>query len=280
MANLDKSNIVNGGTIESSHLTDVYDALTGVTVYDNISTTGTSSYAITASYAENAGGATVDTGSLLTTASVDLNTITFTKGDASTFNITVNTGSANSITDGTKTLDFDGSNNLQSNTTFLPTVNSTYDLGSAEQKWRHLYLSANSLYMSGSSGWMTGSFDGTNLKINNSPLIKSSVTGSMVVGSANKVNSLSSDAGQAPNPTPLSLAGGSITLEAGVGQVNAYSDLLTDLTLGRNCFITVTAIDSTSGAFKVSLNAGIIRIDEIGGSSNGTVNYIIMYQSL
>ena len=34
-----------------------------------------------------------DTGSLLTTASVSLNTITFTKGDGSTFPITVNTGS-------------------------------------------------------------------------------------------------------------------------------------------------------------------------------------------
>jgi hypothetical protein len=33
------------------------------------------------------------TSSLITTASVSLNTITFTKGDASTFNITVDTGS-------------------------------------------------------------------------------------------------------------------------------------------------------------------------------------------
>jgi len=55
-----------------------------------------SSHALTASYALNA-GATVSTGSLLTTASVSLNTITFTKGDASTFNITVNTGSATTV---------------------------------------------------------------------------------------------------------------------------------------------------------------------------------------
>lgn len=51
------------------------------------------SYALTASYAENANTSTVNTGSLLTTASVSLNTITFTKGDGSTFPITVNTGS-------------------------------------------------------------------------------------------------------------------------------------------------------------------------------------------
>ena len=41
-------------------------------------------------------GGSTDTGSLLTTASVSSNTITFTKGDSSTFNITVDTGSAGS----------------------------------------------------------------------------------------------------------------------------------------------------------------------------------------
>jgi len=46
------------------------------------------SYATTASHALNA--PTVDTGSLLTTASISDATITFTKGDASTFDVTVN----------------------------------------------------------------------------------------------------------------------------------------------------------------------------------------------
>lgn len=40
------------------------------------------------------GGGSVDTGSLMTTASVVNNTITFTKGDATTFDITVDTGSS------------------------------------------------------------------------------------------------------------------------------------------------------------------------------------------
>jgi len=54
----------------------------------------TASYAITASYALNGGGgATVDTGSLMVTASAALNVVTFTKGDGTTFNVTVNTGS-------------------------------------------------------------------------------------------------------------------------------------------------------------------------------------------
>lgn len=53
-----------------------------------------SSYAITASYALNGGGGgTIDTGSLMVTGSVSGNTLTFTKGDSSTFNLTVDTGS-------------------------------------------------------------------------------------------------------------------------------------------------------------------------------------------
>jgi hypothetical protein len=59
-----------------------------------------SSFAVTASYAlfaANSGGSSTDTGSLLTTASVSLNTITFTKGDGSTFPITVNTGSGGTV---------------------------------------------------------------------------------------------------------------------------------------------------------------------------------------
>jgi hypothetical protein len=56
-----------------------------------------SSYALTASFALNGGGGgSTNTGSLLTTASVNLNTITFTKGDGSTFPITINTGSGES----------------------------------------------------------------------------------------------------------------------------------------------------------------------------------------
>jgi hypothetical protein len=51
------------------------------------------SYALTASFALNAGGATVNTGSLLVTASAVSNIITFTKGDGSTFPVTVATGS-------------------------------------------------------------------------------------------------------------------------------------------------------------------------------------------
>ena len=57
-----------------------------------------SSYAVTASYALNA--STVDTGSLMKTGSVNSNVLTFTKGDGSTFNLTVATGSAVTVNTG------------------------------------------------------------------------------------------------------------------------------------------------------------------------------------
>ena len=67
---------------------DIQGSITG-------SLLGTASFATTASFALNA-GTTVSTASLLTTASAVNNVITFTKGDASTFNITVATGSGGS----------------------------------------------------------------------------------------------------------------------------------------------------------------------------------------
>jgi len=67
------------------------------TTIDNATLTGslfgTASYAVQALSASWAPFVATPTSSLLTTASVSLNTITFTKGDGSTFPITVNTGS-------------------------------------------------------------------------------------------------------------------------------------------------------------------------------------------
>ena len=51
MANLDKSNVVNGNTISASDISALYDALTGLVTYDNIDIQGSSSYAESSSYA-------------------------------------------------------------------------------------------------------------------------------------------------------------------------------------------------------------------------------------
>ena len=57
-------------------------------------TVTSASYALTASYALNGGGgSTTDTGSLMVTGSATGNVITFTKGNGTTFAVTVDTGS-------------------------------------------------------------------------------------------------------------------------------------------------------------------------------------------
>jgi len=89
------------------------------------------SYSVTASYALNAGGA-IDTGSLMVTGSVVSNTLTFTKGNGTTFDLivadTTNTGSfviTASISDATTTYTKgDGS-------TFGLTVNNVVNANSA-----------------------------------------------------------------------------------------------------------------------------------------------------
>jgi hypothetical protein len=53
------------------------------------------------------------------------------------------------ISDGTATLDFDESNNLQVEASFVPVTTNTYDLGSVENKWNNAYLN-DSLYLGGS----------------------------------------------------------------------------------------------------------------------------------
>jgi hypothetical protein len=57
-----------------------------------------SSYALTASFAENV--TPIDTGSFMITGSVSTNTLTFEKGDGSTFSLTVDTGSAVTVDTG------------------------------------------------------------------------------------------------------------------------------------------------------------------------------------
>lgn len=79
------------------------------------------------------GGGSVDTGSLLTTASVNSNTITFTKGDTSQFNITIATGSGTDTTAlnsfSASILAFTGS--IQAQVSSLTTATSSYVLNSA-----------------------------------------------------------------------------------------------------------------------------------------------------
>jgi len=82
----------NGG----HHLIDssITDDGTDVVVSANISASGFISASTYYGDGSNLDGVSVDTGSLLTTASYSDPTLTFTKGDGSTFDITLATGGA------------------------------------------------------------------------------------------------------------------------------------------------------------------------------------------
>ena len=85
----------NAGAITPSRLrgfnTDMIDSLVDEISYTADSASWEQSIAALEAFTGSATGLT--TGSLLITASANLNTITFTKGNGSTFNVLVNTGS-------------------------------------------------------------------------------------------------------------------------------------------------------------------------------------------
>lgn len=96
--------------------------------------TVTASFATTASFALNAAG--TNTGSLMVTGSVSSNTLTFTKGDGSTFNLTVNTGSAVTVNTGSLLVTASISNATTTYTkgdgsTFALTVNNVQNASTA-----------------------------------------------------------------------------------------------------------------------------------------------------
>jgi hypothetical protein len=104
MANtLSNSGIVNGQAIFASQVNQIIDSLTGADDYDisisgSLTVTGqtsvtasnaiSASYALTASYVQSSG--TLDTGSFYISSSATNDTVTFTQGDGTTEQVTVN----------------------------------------------------------------------------------------------------------------------------------------------------------------------------------------------
>jgi hypothetical protein len=96
---LNKIGVTTGNTVEAYHVTQSIDAFTGEEAYDitlSGSLTVTGSVIVTSGLTGSLlGTATTasSTPNAIVTASVSSNTITFTKGNGTTFPITVNTGS-------------------------------------------------------------------------------------------------------------------------------------------------------------------------------------------
>jgi predicted Rdx family selenoprotein len=175
------------------------------------------SYAVTASYALNA-GTTVSTASLLTTASSALNVLTFTKGNGSTFNVTVNTGSAATVS--TASLLTTASVSLNT-ITFTKgngsTFNITVDTGSGGGAVTSITNNTNDYILTATGGTTINGegnlrFDGSALKITGSVAISSSlaignITPSTTVGRIDASNDIvafsTSDIRLKENITPI-----------------------------------------------------------------------------
>ena len=125
MANqLSKSGIVTGADILAKHVTQSVDAFTGIDEYDitisgsltvtgslNLNSLDSSSQANVLTYNKQTGkvhytssntvggGGTAVTASLLKTSSISGNTLTFEKGDSSTYDLIINTGSIEYLND-------------------------------------------------------------------------------------------------------------------------------------------------------------------------------------
>ena len=74
------------------------------------------------------------------------NNNTLTTGDVNALKGAINDNEG-LITDGSVSGYFDSSNNFRYNMHFIPASNSNFDLGSAEYKVRHLFLSDNSMWL-------------------------------------------------------------------------------------------------------------------------------------
>ena len=123
------------------------------------------SYALTASYAENA-NASINTGSLLTTASVNSNIITFTKGDGSTFPITVDTGSGggSNVSGFVTTSSFNTyTASINSFTSSINTFTASYNTGSFTGSFTGSLL--------GTSSWATNALTASHVNPLNQDLI-------------------------------------------------------------------------------------------------------------
>lgn len=188
---------------------------------------------------------------------------------AVTINSSGGGGSGNSITDGTSTLDFDESNNLQLDTTFLPSSDGNFDLGSASQKWRDLYLTDATIYL----GTDEISILDNMLAFNGSTTLSNGIEGNATTATtattALNVTASVSNNGGAPTPKSPSLLLFSGNAQGGsVFSTSVFSTELNGKTLGTDCFITLTysSPPPQPSSLKVTLSSGTIEVSDLDGA--------------
>ena len=208
----------------------------------------------------------INTGSLLETASVNLNTITFTKADTTTFDITVDTGSAGGATDITPLNQFTQSadlrlSSLEAETASLQSqIDTKLDSSSFNSYTQSTDLRLDSLET------FTGSLNGTQVSFDSSStsLTSSNVQDAITELDTTKapISALSSNLIVYPTNAASSIAGYSILVTSPdeVGYNTTAVDVPTGTISGSNQFIAALA---TTGSLFTG-NPGVINITTLG----------------
>ena len=271
MADLISSSIVDGGTVEASQITALYDTFTGTTTYDNISIVGTASYSTTASHALNGGGSSINTGSFLITASVSNDTITFTKGNTSTFNIEVDNVTSASY----------------ASTASFVTTAQTASFVTTAQTASFVTTAQTASFVTTAQ---TASFVTTALS---SSVSTTAQTASFVTTALSSSVSTTAQTASVMEPVLVEISGaspislglkvlvvGSIFLASGSGN-SSYIPTLNGLTNGTDCFIFINAFTSAApgenyeAAIQSSGGNGRVVVTDPAGSSNARVSFIV-----
>ena len=181
-------------------------------------------------------------------------------------------GSSDSITDGTSTLDFDGSNNLQLDTTFLPSSDGQFDLGNASQKWRDLYLTDSTIYL----GTDQISILDNMLAFNGGTTLANDIEGNATTATSatTATTALNVTASVSENNTGATPQSPSLLLFSGVVAGGAsfsstrFSTELTGKTLGTDCFITLTYFSPPAepSSLTVALSSGTIEVTDLAAA--------------
>jgi hypothetical protein len=235
------------------------------------------------------GGGSTDTGSLLTTASVVLNTITFTKGNGSTFPITVNTGSGGIVSG-----DYVTTSSFNTFTSSYNTFSSSYNTGSFSGSFVGTASWAYSASVAISSSYaLSASYADTaslapNYVLNSatSSFVQNSQTSSFVTNSQTSsfvTNSQTSSFVTNSQTSSMTVATASyVTASAVNGTVTSASYALTasyamdaGTTINTGSFVTTSSFNTFTSSFNTftsSYNTGSFS-GSFTGSLQGTASW-------
>ena len=201
-------------------------------------------------------GGTTNTGSLITTSSVSLNTITFTKGDASTFNILVNTGSD----EFTGTVTSVGGTGTVNGITLSGTV-----------------TTSGNLSLGGSVSINNSNWSGTDLSVANGGTGASTFTSNALL-TGNGTSAIQSESNLTFNGSTLAVTG-NVTATSFTGSLSgSATTAITSITADTASKITIDPVTSTdTTAYPVLVGSNTVGaqttfIDNVNLSYNASTN--------